>query len=85
MTTELRKMGADICDNDDGLIIKQSLLKGAEVQSYHDHRIAMSLAVAGLIATEKTIIKDVACVAKTFPNFAEAMQMLGADIIVENT
>lgn len=85
MTTELRKMGADISDTDDGLIIKKSLLKGAELQSYHDHRIAMSLAIAGLIATGNTIIKDVACVAKTFPNFAEAMQKLGAHIKVENT
>ncbi len=80
MTNELRKMGVDINDNDDGLMVNQSILKGAEVQSYHDHRIAMSLAVAGLIAKGETVIKDVACVAKTFPNFAESMKKLGMDI-----
>ncbi len=80
MTTELRKMGVDITDNEDGLIIHQSVINGAELKSYHDHRIAMSLAIAGLISNGNTIIKDVACVTKTFPHFAEKMKMLGMDI-----
>ena len=84
MTNELRKMGASISDNEDGLIIHHSVLKGAEVQSYHDHRIAMSLAVAGLIAKSETIIKDVACVAKTFPNFAGSIKSLGMNITEED-
>ena len=85
MATELRKMGADISDHEDGLVIHQSRLKGAELQSYHDHRIAMSLSIAGLVAEGNTLIKDVACVAKTFPNYTESMQTLGATITVNKT
>lgn len=83
MTTELRKMGVDITDTEDGLIIHQSPIKGAEVKSYHDHRIAMSLAIAGLIADGDTIIKNSECVAKTFPDFAKHMSALGMNITEE--
>lgn len=81
MTTELKKMGADIIDNEDGLIIKQSQLMGAKMLSYHDHRIAMSLSVAGLAAQGDSLIEDVSCVAKSFPGFAGLMQGIGAKII----
>lgn len=84
MTTELRKMGVDITDTADGLIIQQSDIKGAEVKSHHDHRIAMSLAIAGLIAEGDTIIKNTECVAKTFPDFAKNMSALGMNIREEN-
>lgn len=84
ITAELKKMGADIRDHDDGLIIQRSKLIGAHTKSYHDHRIAMSLAVAGLAAQGESVVENVACVAKSFPGFAEAMQGLGAKISEEN-
>ncbi len=70
MSSELRKMGADITELEDGLIIKgPTKLKGAKVNSYKDHRIAMSLAIASLVAEGNTEIKDKDCVNISFPEF----------------
>lgn len=80
ITAELKKMGADIVDTNDGLIIKKSTLKGASVQTYHDHRMVMSLAVAGLAASGTTVINDVSSVAKSYPDFLLHMQQLNAHI-----
>ena len=82
ISTELNKMGGNVKVTEDGLIIKPSSLKGSVVNSYNDHRIAMSLAIAALGAEGKTIIKNTDCVAKTFPNFVEEFKRLGVDITV---
>lgn len=77
ITSELNKMGADIKEKDDGLIINgPTELKGAVVQSHNDHRIAMSLAIAGLIAKGQTKIKNVECVDTSFPEFRETLESL---------
>lgn len=66
----LRAMGVDITPTDDGMIIKGgSILQGASIDSYMDHRIAMSFAIAGLVAEGETIIKDAHCVDISFPTF----------------
>ncbi|SCA62716.1 3-phosphoshikimate 1-carboxyvinyltransferase [Chlamydiales bacterium SCGC AG-110-M15] len=80
MTSELKKMGADIEERDDGMIIRPSKLHGAELDSHQDHRIAMSLTIAGLCAEGTTIVNDVEMVSKTYPKFREEMQSIGADI-----
>ena len=80
LAKELKKMGADICEMKDGLLIKTSELKGAIVDSHSDHRLAMALTIAGLGASGKTTIQNVDCVAKTFPNFMESFNLLGANI-----
>jgi 3-phosphoshikimate 1-carboxyvinyltransferase len=80
ITTELKKMGADISETADSLIIKTSRLRAAKMQTYHDHRMVMSLAVAALGIEESTIIEDVACVAKSYPEFLTHMQQLGANV-----
>lgn len=80
ITTELGKMGAQIEENPDGLVVSPSTLEGANMSSYHDHRIAMALAVATLGARSKSIIQDITCVAKSFPGFAQTMQGWSADI-----
>lgn len=80
IATELRKMGGNIEETDDGLIIRKSLLKGAHLHSYHDHRMAMSLAVAALGATGESTISSVECIAKTFPTFKQDFIALGAHI-----
>ena len=70
ISTELKKMGADITELEDGLIIKgPTKLKGATVNSYKDHRIAMSLAIASLVAEGNTEIIDKECVNISFPEF----------------
>jgi len=80
ITEELRKLGGNITEHADGLSVRAAALTGAQVYSHHDHRMAMSLAIAGLAAQGTTIIDNVACVDKSFPNFAQMMQQIGADI-----
>jgi 5-enolpyruvylshikimate-3-phosphate synthase len=82
ITKELQKMNADIKERPDGLIIKKSNLKDATVISHHDHRIAMSLTIAGLIAQGSTIVQGVDCIKKSYPNFVEDLKHLGAKIEV---
>jgi 3-phosphoshikimate 1-carboxyvinyltransferase len=80
ITCELKKMGATIEELPDGLIVQQSQLHAATVNSYHDHRIVMSLAVAAMTLAGETVINDVTCVQKSFPNFHQSMRALGANI-----
>lgn len=82
MTSELLKMGAKIEEVDDGLKICNSKLHGAKVVSHADHRVAMSLAIAGIGSTGITEIDDIGCVAKSFPTFCKVMQGLGVNIKV---
>lgn len=78
LVEELTKMGAFIEAFPDGLRIEgPTPLRGALVDSHGDHRIAMSLAVAGMIAqTDETIIEDVECIKTSFPDFSEVMNRL---------
>lgn len=79
MASELSKMGADVVDVEDGLVISgPTALRGARVNSAGDHRVAMALAVAGLAADGETWIHDTACVDKTFPGFVSCFQGVGA-------
>lgn len=77
---ELKKMGAWIEEKPDGLIIYPSTLQGAALHSHHDHRIALSLAVAAMAATGPSFIDETACIDKTYPNFLKTFQTLGAKI-----
>jgi len=79
ITRELQKMGVEIKEKPDGLWIRGGQdLHGAETASWGDHRIAMALAVAGLIGTGETIIHNVECIDVSFPGFATLLQDLGA-------
>ncbi len=71
----LRDLGVDIIETDDGMIISGgvSRLKGGAVQSSNDHRIAMSAAIAGLVAEEPVIIQDAGCIEISFPGFDELL------------
>ena len=75
MATQLRAMGADLDERQDGLLIRPAKLKPAQVATYDDHRMAMSLAIAGL-ANEGVTIEDPACTSKTFPTFFEVLGQL---------
>lgn len=77
MVSELKKMGASIRETDDGMIIEGgSALRGAQVESYHDHRVAMSLAIAALKAEKETTINNSDCVSISFPNFFSYLEKL---------
>ncbi|OLB02036.1 MAG: 3-phosphoshikimate 1-carboxyvinyltransferase [Nitrospirae bacterium] len=75
MAIELTKMGAAITETPDGLIIRGSgaratrRLRGASCHSHGDHRVAMSLAIAGLVADAPTRIEDAGCIDTSFPGF----------------
>jgi len=80
MAKELKKLGAHIEELPDGLKIYPSQLYSGVVQSHHDHRVAMALAITGLMIPEGIEIQDDACIGKSFPQFKEKMQALGARI-----
>lgn len=80
IVSELRKMGAYIEETSDGLVIEGGSLHGAEVFSHHDHRMAMSLAVAGFGATGTTKVLASGCMQKTYPFFVRDLQKMGAHI-----
>ncbi len=80
MAQELRKMGAEIDELPDGLDITESELHGAEVDGHGDHRVVMALAVAGCAAQGTTVVHGAEAAAVTFPDFADKMRALGADI-----
>ena len=62
-------------EREDGMEITGGCaLHGAEVESYGDHRIAMSAAILGLFAEGETIIHDTDCVATSYPGFYETLQ-----------
>jgi 3-phosphoshikimate 1-carboxyvinyltransferase len=80
MATELKKMGAAIEERPDGLVISKSALHGGHLSSWRDHRIAMSLSVAALGASGKSLIEGTECIAKTYPSFAHDFRAVKADI-----
>jgi 3-phosphoshikimate 1-carboxyvinyltransferase len=70
----LRSMGADVEEFDDGLRVGGPMrLRGARIDSRGDHRIAMSFAVAGLLAEGQTEIEGAECVSVSFPEFFELL------------
>ncbi|NLH37093.1 MAG: 3-phosphoshikimate 1-carboxyvinyltransferase [Thermotogaceae bacterium] len=72
IATELRRLGVEIEERQDGFDVvgRQEIKGNCTCESYKDHRIAMSLAIAGLIAQEPIEINDFECVNISFPNFA---------------
>jgi 3-phosphoshikimate 1-carboxyvinyltransferase len=70
MATNLRKLGVTVEECDDGMTVTGvERLSGGSVDSFGDHRIAMSLAVAALVSTGGITIADTGCVATSFPTF----------------
>ncbi len=85
ISIELRKMGANISINDDGLEIRgPTTLKGATLDSHNDHRIAMTCILAGMIADGNTVVEGVECISKSYPNFIRDIQTLGGRIELAN-
>lgn len=78
LVTELKKIGVDIEELPDGFIVKgKSKLKGnAELEVYHDHRLAMSFYVAGLMCENEIIIKDFEWTNISFPEFISLIENL---------
>ena len=77
MTQELRRMGAHIEEQEDGWIISgPTPLQGTLVKSYGDHRIAMTLVLAGMIAQGETELDSIDCISVSFPHFIPTLLAL---------
>ncbi|HSH02164.1 MAG TPA: 3-phosphoshikimate 1-carboxyvinyltransferase [Anaerolineae bacterium] len=80
LAQELRKLGADIDEVEDGFTVNGPVrLYSNEVDSHGDHRLGMAMAVAGLATFGHTRICDAGCIADSFPGFVETMTKLGAE------
>src|SRR5579871_2992095 len=75
LTTELRRVGAGVEEFADGLTITPRPLHGAEIETYNDHRMAMSMALIGL-RVPGIVVKNPGCVAKTYPHFFTDLERL---------
>jgi 3-phosphoshikimate 1-carboxyvinyltransferase len=75
LATELRKLGATVTEQPDGLTIEPGQQRGATIDTYDDHRMAMSLALVGL-KVPGVIIDDPGCTGKTYPRFFDDLAAL---------
>jgi 3-phosphoshikimate 1-carboxyvinyltransferase len=75
LATEIKRMGIDVHQTGDGLVIEGGKPKPAAIETYNDHRLAMSFAVAGL-AVRGIEIRDRRCVDKSFPGFWEELKKI---------
>ncbi|MCX8128696.1 MAG: 3-phosphoshikimate 1-carboxyvinyltransferase [Clostridia bacterium] len=80
MCEELKRMGADIMELPDGLVIRSSKLRGCRVGGHDDHRIVMALAIAGLNIEDETVIDTAEAMSVTFPEFVEYIRACGGNI-----
>ena len=81
VTTELNKLGADITELPEGLVVRgRKSLEGGEAECWNDHRIAMSLAIASIKCRNRIILHGAECVNKSYPQFWEDFVALGGQI-----
>ncbi|NLS76425.1 MAG: 3-phosphoshikimate 1-carboxyvinyltransferase [Chloroflexi bacterium] len=81
---ELSRLGARIEERPDGFVVTgPTPLQGAEVDCHKDHRLAMSLAIAGLVARGETVIHNAGSIADSFPGFAEMLEGIIAPLDAE--
>jgi 3-phosphoshikimate 1-carboxyvinyltransferase len=85
MAIGLKELGVDCHELEDGIVIKgqckNNKLKGGNIDSHHDHRIAMSFLIAGQFSEGTIEVKDCENIMTSFPNFLTICQELGLDII----
>lgn len=75
VAANLRRMGAEVEEFPDGLrVAGRQKLRGAEINTRGDHRIAMAFAIAGLVAEGTTVIRDSGCVDVSFPEFFDTLE-----------
>jgi 3-phosphoshikimate 1-carboxyvinyltransferase len=75
VVTELQRCGIDASEREDGFVVQPGEAHGAEIETYGDHRMAMSFAVLGL-AVPGVSIADPDCVSKTFPGYFDSLEQL---------
>jgi len=83
MARELAKLGADVEQLPDGLIVRGGATRGAEVEGHHDHRVVMALATLGCFLDGETVVSTAEAAAVTYPSFVEHLRRLGGDVDLE--
>jgi 3-phosphoshikimate 1-carboxyvinyltransferase len=77
---EFSFLGADIKIENNCMMITGGKLKGGEVDSHGDHRLAMALAISSIITEGNVIMSNSDCVSKSYPNFFEDFISLGGNV-----
>ena len=80
MSEGLRNLGIQVDESADGAVVHGGQFSGGTVHSHGDHRIAMSLALAGTVASDEVLVEDVTAVDTSFPGFCDCMASIGANI-----
>lgn len=80
MCDQLRRLGASVRENPDGMVVSAQELHGAHLDPHGDHRIFMALCIAGMLAGDCTV-GDAESVSVSYPGFVEEMRLLGAQIM----
>ncbi len=80
MAEGMRSLGINVDETDDGAIVHGGRFSGGRVNSHGDHRVAMSLALAGTVASAAVTVEDVNAVDTSFPGFCALMSDIGVDI-----
>ncbi|AGC68284.1 3-phosphoshikimate 1-carboxyvinyltransferase AroA [Thermoclostridium stercorarium subsp. stercorarium DSM 8532] len=82
IVTEMGKLGADISEEGDNIIINgKKILSGGNASSWNDHRIVMSVAIAAVLCKNNVIIEGFSAVNKSYPSFWEHYKILGGNIV----
>ena len=85
MADGLQTLGVDAEPTPDGMVIRQSIIGGGEVDSHGDHRIAMAFTIAALRASGQITIDDCANVNTSFPGFSDLVSSIGLDVTVSES
>lgn len=80
MCSQLKALGVDVDERPDGAIVRGGPVRGGQVDSHGDHRIAMSLAVLGLVADDAVEIDNADWIRTSYPAFIEDLAALGAEL-----
>jgi 3-phosphoshikimate 1-carboxyvinyltransferase len=80
MMEGLRQMGIDVARVGDSVVLEGGMPRGCVVDPHKDHRIAMALAVLGLVADGETTIQDAGCVSKSYPGFWSDLETVGGGV-----
>lgn len=83
MADGMRRLGIDVEESPDGAVVHGGQFTGGNVNCFHDHRVAMSLAMAATIAEDEVLIRDVDNVDTSFPGFRDCVAGIGADVRVD--
>jgi cytidylate kinase len=81
MADGMRNLGIQVDESPDGAVVHGGRFSGGTVKSFGDHRVAMSLAVAGTVAAGEVLVRNVDAVDTSFPGFIDCMASIGADIL----